>query len=205
LRAAGYQIMACSAMYRLALLAALALAGCSPAGPAEKPPLAGATIGGPFTLVDGGGRSVSDREFEGRYRIMYFGYTYCPDVCPADLGKVAAAMKILRASDPQLAGDVVPIFVTVDPSRDTPAVVRDYVRSFDPAMYGLTGSQAAVDRVAKEWAVYAKRGATTPGGGYLVQHSAVAYLMGKAGEPLAILPTDSTPQAVADEIRRWAR
>jgi protein SCO1 len=196
--------MAGRAMNRGPLLALLCLAACARA-PAGAPPLAHAAIGGPFALVDGNGQPVTDRSFAGKYRIMYFGYTFCPDVCPTDLGKVGAAMKLLRASDPGLAARIVPVFVSVDPARDTPAVVKQYVRAFDPAMVGLTGSQAAVDAAAKQWAVYAKRGDKAPGGGYLVQHSVTAYLMGPSDEPLALLPVDSTPQAVADEIERWAQ
>jgi protein SCO1/2 len=181
----------------------LLLAGCSHAA-SVTPPLADARIGGPFTLVNQDGRTVTDRDFTGRYRIMYFGYTFCPDVCPADMGKISAGLKLLEAQDPALGRRVVPVFATVDPERDTPAVLKQFVSAFHPRLVGLTGSPAAIDRVAREFAVFHQKDRTTPGGGYLVQHSAVTYLFDPAGKPLAILPTDGTPQALADEIRKWA-
>lgn len=191
-------------MNRLILAAMLALAGCrATPDPAAKPPLAGARIGGPFALVDQDGRTVTDRAFAGRYRIMYFGYTFCPDVCPTDAQAIGAAMKLLDASDPALSGRIVPLFVTVDPARDTPAVLKRFVAAFYPRMVGLTGSPDAIARTAKEYAVWYAKGASTPGG-YLVNHTRQTYLMSPDGKPLALLPTDQGPRAVADEIKRWA-
>ncbi len=195
---------------RPALLAALALAACSPSAPDTSaapatPPLVGARIGGPFTLVDQDGQQVSDRRFAGQYRIMYFGYTFCPDVCPTDMQTIGGAMKLLEASDPALAARVVPIFVTVDPTRDTPAVVKQFVTAFHPRIVGLTGSPAAIETVKKEFAIFSAKGDAAPGGGYLVNHSRQAYLMDPDGKPLALLPQDKGPQALADDIKRWAR
>lgn len=195
---------------RPALLAALALAACSPSAPDTSaaratPPLAGARIGGPFTLVDQDGQQVSDRRFAGQYRIMYFGYTFCPDVCPTDMQTIGGAMKLLEASDPALAARIVPIFVTVDPTRDTPAVVKQFVTAFHPRIVGLTGSPAAIETVKKEFAIFSAKGDAAPGGGYLVNHSRQAYLMDPDGKPLALLPQDKGPQALADDIKRWAR
>ncbi|MES3091269.1 SCO family protein [Sphingomonas aerolata] len=195
---------------RPALLAALALAACSPSAPDTRaapatPPLAGARIGGPFTLVDQDGQQVSDRRFAGKYRIMYFGYTFCPDVCPTDMQTIGGAMKLLEASDPALAARIVPIFVTVDPTRDTPAVVKQFVTAFHPRIVGLTGSPASIETVKKEFAIFSAKGDAAPGGGYLVNHSRQAYLMDPDGKPLALLPQDKGPQALADDIKRWAR
>ncbi|KQN21601.1 MULTISPECIES: SCO family protein [unclassified Sphingomonas] len=195
---------------RPALLAALALAACSPSAPDTSaapatPPLAGARIGGPFTLVDQDGQQVSDRLFAGQYRIMYFGYTFCPDVCPTDMQTIGGAMKLLEASDPALAARIVPIFVTVDPTRDTPAVVKQFVTAFHPRIVGLTGSPASIETVKKEFAIFSAKGDAAPGGGYLVNHSRQAYLMDPDGKPLALLPQDKGPQALADDIKRWAR
>ena len=185
------------------LAVALALAACSPSQPAH-PPLAGAKIGGPFRLTDQSGRQVTERDFAGKYRIMYFGYTFCPDVCPTDALAIGAGLKLLDKSDPALAARVVPVFVTVDPARDTPAVLGRFVAAFHPRFVGLTGSPDAIARVAKEYAVYYSKGPASAGG-YLVNHSRTAYLMDPAGRPLALLPTDQGPQAVADEIEKWAR
>jgi protein SCO1/2 len=195
-------------MNRSSLALLLLLAACHAADTptvADKPPLSGATIGGPFALIDQNGRPVTDRNFAGRYRIMYFGYTFCPDVCPTDVQAIGAAVKLLDASDPALAAKVVPIFVTVDPARDTPAVVKQFVSAFHPRMVGLTGNPAAVAATAKEFAVYASKGPASPDGGYLVNHTRQTYLMDKDGKPLALLPVEQGPQAVADEIKRWAR
>jgi protein SCO1/2 len=182
----------------------LALAACSNATPAD-PPLAGARIGGPFQLIDQDGKTITDKAFVGKYRIMYFGYTYCPDVCPTTAQTIGAAMRLLDAGDPTVSARVVPVFVTVDPERDTPAVVKQFVSAFYPRFIGLTGSAAAIDKIKTEYAVFASKGKTTPNGGYLVEHSNAAYLMDNDGKPLALLPTDQGPAATADEIKRWVK
>src|SRR4051812_3830736 len=126
--------------FRAYLLAVpLALGACGQAVDPARAPLAGARIGGPFALTDQDGRAVTDRDFAGRYRLMYFGYTYCPDVCPVDLQKLMSGYRKLEGSDPQLAAKVAPIFVSVDPDRDKPAVLKQYVAAFHPRLIGLTG------------------------------------------------------------------
>ena len=189
-----------------AVPAGLALVACQPAAkqPHQLPPLAGARIGGPFALIDQDGRAVTDRDFAGKYRIVYFGYTFCPDVCPTDMQAVGAGLSLLDRRDPALARRVVPLFVTIDPARDTPAVLKQFVAAFHPRMIGLTGSAAAIDRAAKAYAVYYAKGDRTAGG-YLMNHSSQTYLMDPAGKPLALLPTDQGAKAVAAEIERWAR
>ena len=186
---------------------ALALASCGsgPATPPIRPPLAGSSIGGPFTLVDQNGRTVTDRRFAGKYRIMYFGYTFCPDVCPTDMQNVGAGLRLFEKSDPVLAAKVVPIFVTVDPARDTPAVLKQFVSAFHPRMVGLTGSEAAIAKVKDAFKVYSAKGDASPGGGYLVNHTRQTYLMDPEGKPLALIPADQNPRAVADELKRWVR
>ncbi len=187
------------------LLTAASLAACNgqQTTTPERAPLAGASIGGPFTLTDQDGRVVSDRQFRGRYRIMYFGYTFCPDVCPTDMQNVGAGLRLLEKSDPAKAAKVVPIFVTVDPDRDTPTVLKQFVGNFHPRMIGLTGSETALAKVDKEYAVYHAKGDPSPGGGYLVNHTRQAYLMGPDGQPIALVPADESPQAVADMLERW--
>lgn len=182
------------------VLLALASA-CSPK-PVVKPPLAGASIGGPFALVDQHGRAVTERSFAGQYRIMYFGYTYCPDVCPNDMANVGAGLRLVEQERPEVARRVVPIFVTVDPERDTPAVLGEFVSHFYPRMAGLTGSPAVIKRTADEYKVFFQRGPGTPGG-YLVNHTRQTYLMSPDNKPLALLPADANGRAVADEIERW--
>lgn len=187
----------------LAWLVPLALVACSPAQSPARPPLDGARIGGSFTLTDQDGKRLSDSSLAGRYRIMYFGYTFCPDVCPVDVQNLAAALKLLDKSDPELAQRIVPVFVTIDPVRDTPAVLKQFVSAFHPRMIGLTGTPDEISKVAKEFAIFYQRGKGTPDG-YLMDHSRQAYLMSPEGKPLALLPQDSAPQAIADEIKRWA-
>lgn len=182
----------------------LALAACSNATPAN-PPLAGARIGGPFQLIDQDGKTITDKAFAGKYRIMYFGYTYCPDVCPTTAQTIGAAMRLLDKQDPALSARVVPVFVTVDPERDTPAVIKQFVSAFYPRFIGLTGSVAAIDTIKTEYGVFASKGKTTPNGGYLVEHSNAAYLMDGNGKPLALLPTDGGAEATAEEIKRWVK
>jgi protein SCO1 len=207
LQARAYQIKAGGAMNSLKTgliaIACVALAACG--APSADPPLKGADIGGPFTLTDQNGRQVSDRDFDGRYRLVYFGYAYCPDVCPTDLAKLGTALRDLEKSDPALAGRLAPIFITVDPERDTPAVLKQFVANFHPRLIGLTGSPAAIASAADEFRIYRQKQKPGQGGGYLVDHSANIYLMGPKGEPLAVLSHDMTPEMMAGEIRRWTK
>ncbi|MDV3458580.1 SCO family protein [Sphingomonas sp. HF-S4] len=198
--------MAERAMYRLfpALALLLPLAACG-TGTTGEPPLAGARIGGTFALTDQNGKTVRDTDFAGKYRIVYFGYTYCPDVCPTDMAKIAQAMRQLDKEAPRTAAKVVPIFITVDPERDTPAAIRQFVANFYPRTVGLTGSPKAIADVAKSYAVYYKKQPPGPGGGYMVDHLAVAFLMGPKGEPIASLPIDQEGAAIAEQVRHWVR
>jgi len=164
-----------------------------------------AAPGGPFTLVDHRGREVTDVDFRGKYVIMVFGYTFCPDVCPTTLSKVAAAMDLLGPK----AENVVPVFVTVDPERDTPEVLAAYVAAFHPRMVGLTGSPEQIRQIARNYRVYYAKPETGEAD-YLVDHSAYVYLIGPDGRVLSYLKHDATPAAMAAAItevmaRRTAR
>ncbi len=187
------------------VLLALLPAACSPGTAPARPPLEGAKIGGPFTLIDQNGRTVTERNFAGKYRIVYFGYTYCPDVCPTDAQHIGAGLRLIEQSAPAIAAKIVPIFITVDPARDTPAALKSFTAAFHPRMVGLTGSPAAIAATAKAFAVYYRKGEVAADGGYTVDHSSVAYLMDPDGKPLALVPVDQSPQAVADEVRRWVK
>jgi protein SCO1/2 len=186
------------------------LAACNPAsdGGASaggEPPLAGANIGGTFTLTNQDGGKTSEDEFKGQYRIIYFGYTYCPDVCPVDLANIMLGLKQAEKEDPALAEKIQPIFISVDPGRDTPAVLKQYVSAFHPRLIGLTGSAEEIAAVAKKYLIIYDIRKDESSSEYLVDHSRQAYLFGPEGEPLALLPFDGTPQQVADEITRWVR
>ncbi|MEH3045893.1 SCO family protein [Sphingomonas adhaesiva] len=185
----------------LALFLAGSLAACS-SEPPVQPPLAGARIGGAFRLTDQDGRTVTDRDFAGRYRIVYFGYTFCPDVCPVDVQNIAAALKLIETKDAALGKRIVPIFVTVDPARDTPAVLKQFVSAFHPRMVGLTGSAEVIAATARAYGIYYARGKGTADG-YMMDHSRQIYLFDPDGKPLALLP-EAPPQAMADEVMKWA-
>jgi protein SCO1 len=188
--------------FALALAFALALSGCGRSAQGD-PPFAGAQIGGPFELVDSGGETVRWSDFDGRYRIVYFGYAYCPDVCPLDVQRMMQGYERFKRDNPRLAADVQPIFITIDPARDTPTVVGEFARAFSDDLIGLTGTAEQVDQAAKAFAVYYQKGPESSGGGYLMDHSRVAYLMGRDGEPIAPLPVDRTGEAVAAELEKW--
>ncbi len=183
----------------------LALTGCSSSSqPAERPPLEGSAVGGPFTLTDKTGRTVSWSDFAGKYRIVYFGYTFCPDACPTDMQATMRGLDIFAKAHPALADEIRPMFISIDPQRDTPRVVGEFAAAFSPHLIGLTGTPAQVDRAAKAFAVYYARGATTPGG-YLMDHSRIVYLMDRNGKPLAMLAADKGPQAVAADLTKWVQ
>ena len=188
----------------LTLILALLLAGCSPSAD-EAPPLAGAAIGGPFTLTDQDGKTVSDSQFNGRYRLIYFGFTYCPDVCPVDLQLIGQGMRMLEKSDPAVAEKVQPIFISVDPERDTPPVVKQFVSAFHPRLIGLTGTPEQISDVAKRFGIYYMKEQQDGASEYLVNHSRTALLFGPKGEPIAIIPHDQGAEAVAEELKRWVK
>jgi protein SCO1 len=187
----------------IALLLALAACGAGASQPAGDPPLAGAAIGGDFALTNSKGETVRWGDFAGKYRVVYFGYTFCPDVCPTDMSRVAQGLKALKASDPAKAAKIVPLFITIDPERDTEAVVGEFAAAFSPDIVGLTGTPDQIAAAAKAFKVFYEKGEAQPGGGYLVDHSNVVYLFDPEGAPLATLPTDQGGAAVAAELARW--
>lgn len=191
-------------MNRIIIAPALVLAACS-AQPAAQPPLAGARIGGPFALTDQHGAAVTDKSYAGRYRIMYFGYTFCPDVCPTDVAVLARGVKAFAAAHPDRAARVQMIFVTVDPARDTPARLKEFVSAFDPRIAALTGTPGAIEAMAKSYGVAFSVPPGQPRDNYLVDHSRVAYLMDPDNRPVALLPQDGPPEGVAAELEKWVK
>ena len=194
----------CLAVFAVA--SALGLAACSGAQTAatpEDPPFAGADIGGEFELINSAGETVRWRDFEGQYRIVYFGYAYCPDVCPNDVSQMTRGLKKLGESDPTKRAKIQPIFITIDPERDAPEVVGEFTSAFSDDLIGLTGTPEQVETAVKAFRVYAARGEDLGGGQYLMDHSNITYLFGPDGEPIAPLPTDKGADAVAAEIEKW--
>lgn len=194
---------------RLAVAALLALAlgacGSSPPKPQEAP-LAGARIGGPFTLTDQDGKPFSSEKLKGHYAVVYFGYTFCPDVCPTDLLNLGKGLKAFEAQDAARAAKVQPVFITVDPARDTPEVLKRYVAAFHPRLIGLTGTEAQIAAVAKEYATTYQKQDPAPGAsGYLMQHMSMAILFGPDGKPIALVPVETGAPAVTETLATWVK
>ncbi len=158
-----------------------------------------ASIGGPFTLQDGSGQTVTDRSFRGKYMLVYFGYTFCPDVCPTTLNDVAQALDKMG----QAADRVQPLFITVDPARDTPAVVRQYAAAFTPRLTGLTGTPEQIAAVARDYRVYYAPHRTGPNpGDYTMDHSSILYLMNPDGRFVGIIRADEGADQIAADLRK---
>ncbi len=156
------------------------------------------SVGGPFALVDGHGKTITDADFHGKLMLVYFGYTFCPDVCPTTLGVIGQALDKLT---PDERKKVAPVFITVDPERDTSKVVGEYVANFSADMVGLTGSPDAVEKVEREYHVYAKKHPEADGS-YSMDHSSIIYLMGPDGRFRGILSGEVTTAQVVDGIRK---
>lgn len=155
-------------------------------------------IGGPFQLTDQDGKQVSDQDMKGRPILVFFGFTHCPDVCPTTLFEVSEVMRALGKD----AGRAGALFITVDPERDTVAVMKDYLSSFDPHLRGLTGSQTAVAAVEKTFRVYSKK-IPTANGDYSMDHTALVYLMDKQGRFVAPFSLKRSPAEAAADLRKY--
>jgi protein SCO1 len=157
----------------------------------------GLSIGGPFTLTDQNGTARRDGDFRGKLMLVYFGYTYCPDACPTALSDMSRALDLLGGK----AKSVQPIFITVDPARDTPAVLKQYAANFHPGLIALTGSPDAIAAAARGYRVYYKK-ADQNGEDYLVDHSSYIYLMGRDGKYLTHFPPGVSADSMAAAIQR---
>ena len=155
-----------------------------------------ASVGGPFSLTDQDGRGRRADDFRGRFMLVYFGYSYCPDICPTTLAVMADALEKLGPE----AERIVPIFITIDPERDTSRVLRAYLKAFGPRFVGLTGNAKAVAAAAHAWRVYYRK--RPLGGGYAVDHSSYIYLMGADGKFIAIFNETLGPDGLAQALKR---
>jgi cytochrome oxidase Cu insertion factor (SCO1/SenC/PrrC family) len=154
-------------------------------------------VGGPFDLIDHSGRRRTDADFRGKLVLIYFGYTHCPDVCPTELQALSLALDMLGT-----AGDAVqPLFITVDPERDTPSHLADYVTSFHPRLVALTGQHSAIRKVALSYKVYFARSSAAEGDNYAVDHTGFIYLVGKDGRYLDFLPPGMPPERIVEAVR----
>ena len=156
-----------------------------------------ALVGGPFTLTDHTGKRVTDQDFRGKLLLVFFGFTYCPDVCPTALQVMAAALDKLGAD----AQRITPVLISIDPERDTPAQLAMYVKSFHPQLVGLTGTQAQIDAVAKAYRVYVKKVPDPKStAGYTMDHSSIIYVMGPDGKYVAHFTHTTNPDAMAQRL-----
>ena len=157
-------------------------------------------IGGPFSLTDSHGQTVTDKSFRGKFMLVYFGYTFCPDVCPTTLNDVSVALDKLGPA----AGKIAPLFITIDPARDTSSVVGQYTAAFSPRIEGLTGTSEQIKAVASEYHVYYARHQTGPApGDYSMDHSSILYVMRPDGRFAGILRADENPDALAADLRKY--
>jgi len=156
-----------------------------------------ALVGGPFTMTDHTGAKVTEKTFLGRYMLVFFGYTYCPDICPTELQVMMAA---LDSMGPQ-AEKIRPVFVSVDPERDTPEVLKSYVENFGPQLVGLTGTPEEVAGIAKAYRVYYAKSGDKESPDYLMDHSSIIYLMGPDGRFVKHMPYTTDAAKLAEELK----
>ena len=156
-------------------------------------------VGGPFELIDGDGRTVTERDFRGRHMLVYFGYTFCPDVCPTTL---FSASQALDGIGPALASKVRLVFVSIDPERDTPEVVKEYAAHFHSGTVGLTGTPEQVAAAARAFRIYYRKAAPEEDGGYLVDHSSILFLMDGEGRYVTHFGHEATADDMAAALKR---
>jgi protein SCO1/2 len=178
----------------VAIVALAAVGAYLAARPARNPT---ALIGGPFTLATAGGKTVTDADFKGHPFLVYFGYTHCPDVCPTTLADIADALRKIPDAPIRV------LFITVDPERDSPAAMADYVSSFDQRFVGLSGSPDEIAAAEKGYRVYARKGPPQSDGGYSMDHSSVVYLMDKNGAFVESLDLERPAEDTAKELSAY--
>ena len=198
-------------MMRIAACALLVMAsmfgcGLAPAAEQEQPSAAQmmddlmyghSPIGGPFSLTDQSGKPRRDIDFRGKLMIVYFGYTFCPDVCPADLMSITQALEALGPT----AESVQPVFITIDPERDA-KVLAEYLAAFHPSFVGLTGSPEQIRKVANSYKVFYVKMPGERSGEYSIDHTGAIYLMGRGGEYLGFMPPQTSPDRLTEVLRK---
>jgi len=187
---------------KLSLVLALLLAQLS-AAPSRAAAAEAVTLGGPFGLVDQDGRVRTEADFRGSHMLVYFGFTFCPDSCPSALLDIAQALDRFAEMAPDRAAQVVPLFITIDPERDTVEAMKAYAGNFHPRLVGLTGSPEAIRQVARHYGVFYRRAPGTTDDGYLMDHSSFIFLMGPEGEYVTHFEPDVTAEEIVEGLRRW--
>lgn len=183
-------------LFLLAFVASGALWRLSDSGVGPMPSFS-ASIGGPFALIDQDGAARTDKDFRGRFALVYFGYSFCPDICPTTLATMAEALDALGAKSARIT----PVFITIDPARDSPKMLKQYLAAFGPRFVGLTGSPSAIAAVEREYRVYAAK-RPLPGGGYAMDHSGEIYLIGPDGKLVAFYDTGVDAKALAADLEK---
>ena len=157
-----------------------------------------APVGGPFALTDQNGERRTDKDFRGRFMLIYFGYSYCPDVCPTTLAEIGDALGQLGGN----AKRIVPVFITIDPARDT-KVLGEYLSGFHKSFVGLTGTPEEVRQVANAYKAFYAKLPPAPSGEYAIDHTGIIYLMGRGGEYLGFMPPQTEPQKLTEILRKY--
>lgn len=193
--------------FRIASLAGIAvLAACSQEQePSERPPLYDSAVVGGFTLQDAAGNTVTDDDFAGEYQLVYFGYAYCPDACPFDMAFIVRGIEAFEAANPDLAGQIQPIFISIDPERDTPEVLAEWTSGFSADLIGLTGSAEAIAEAAGNYFVHYQKLEPNESGSYLMDHTRIGYLVDREGQPMVPLQVTQSSEAIAAELEKWVR
>ncbi|AEP10675.1 SCO family protein [Micavibrio aeruginosavorus] len=186
----------------IALIQIQSAHGPTPQAAVKSNGVAGADIGGPFALTDHNGQPFTEKNLAGHPTLIYFGFTFCPSICPTELQKMSAALKLADAGK---AEKIMPVFITIDPDRDTVAVMKNYVAQFHPRLIGLTGTQDDINTAARAWRVYAQKVQDETMSEYTMDHSSYIYLQGPDGGLQAIFGTDSTARQIADAINANAK
>ena len=165
-------------------------------------PMAGLNIGGPFSLTNPLGEDVTEKDFEGQYKLIYFGFTYCPAICPTELQKISRVMSALEKNQPETAATMQPLFITIDPERDTVPVMREYVRLFHPKLIGLTGSVPQLDFIKKAYRVFAAKVEDESMNDYTMDHSSFIYLMGPDNTLVSMYRVSDSADAIYSDLEK---
>ncbi len=163
---------------------------------AKSTPNGSSDIGGPFSLTNHKGEAVTEQDYADQYKIVFFGFTYCPAVCPTELQKVASILDQLGDK----AQAIAPIFITVDPDRDDAKTMKDYIEQFHEDLIGLTGTQEQIDAVTKQYRIYASKVENDMMDGYMMDHSAYLYFMTPDDKMISLYPSQDTAEAIAKDI-----
>ncbi|MEM7650579.1 MAG: SCO family protein [Pseudomonadota bacterium] len=164
--------------------------------------IAGLNIGGPFSLTNHLGEDVTEKNYEGQHKIIYFGFTYCPAICPTELQKMSRIVSALEKNYPEAAENIQPLFITIDPERDRVPVMREYVRLFHPRLVGLTGTQPQIDFVKKSYRVFASKVEDETMNDYTMDHSSFLYLMSPDNKLMTMYRINDTADEIYADIEK---